>query len=194
MTDRRSLRQRLRAARRAVPLAARPAAAAALDRHLAALALPRPGSRIAAYHPMDGEIDPAIVLQRARALGCAIYYPVITNLRARRMRFVTGESANGGKFLASRWLDLALVPIVGFDARGHRLGMGGGFYDRHFSFLRHRRSWRRPLLVGVAFEVQRIDRLSEAAHDVQLWGIVTDRGIYGRAAGQLRRPNADSGT
>jgi 5-formyltetrahydrofolate cyclo-ligase len=93
--------------------------------------------------------------------------------------------------LAPDAMDVVLVPLVGFDARGHRLGMGAGLYDRHFAFLRQRRAWRRPLLVGVAFDVQRVERLAEADHDVQLWGVVTERGVYGRAASQLRGPGAE---
>jgi 5-formyltetrahydrofolate cyclo-ligase len=188
--DRPTIRRRLRAARRAVPAAARPAAASAIDRALARLGLPRPGSRISAFHPFDGEIDPKVVLRRAEALGCRVYYPVVTSLRGRRMRFVASAD-DGGDAISPRWLDLVLVPLVGFDARGHRLGMGAGLYDRHFAFLRQRRAWRRPLLVGVAFDVQRVERLAEAGHDVQLWGVVTERGVYGRAASQLRGPGAE---
>jgi 5-formyltetrahydrofolate cyclo-ligase len=58
--------------------------------------------------------------------------------------------------------------------------MGAGFYDRHFAYLRHRKYWRRPLLIGLAFEVQRLDRLPAQPHDVPLWRIVTERGVYGR--------------
>ena len=184
--DRLALRRRLRAARRAVPAAERSRAAAAIDRLLANLGLPRPGTRISAFRPFDGEIDPAVVLARAVRLGCRVYYPVITSQRARRMRFVSPAQDARMDVITPRWLDLALVPLVGFDARGNRLGMGAGFYDRHFAFLRYRRAWRRPLLLGLAFETQRIERLADAAHDVPLWGIVTERGIYGRAAAQLR--------
>jgi 5-formyltetrahydrofolate cyclo-ligase len=66
--------------------------------------------------------------------------------------------------------------------------MGAGFYDRHFAFLRQRRTWLRPLLLGIAFEVQKLPRFAEAGHDVPLWGVVTERGIYGRAAERLRAP------
>ena len=179
-----ALRRRLRAARRAVPAAERQAAAAAIDRVIASLGLPRPHTRISGFRPFDGEIDPAFVLGRARALGCEVYFPVITSLRGRRMRFVSNDSSEGRDSISPRWLDLVLVPLVGFDGRGHRLGMGAGFYDRHFGFLRHRRTWQRPLLIGLAFDVQRVDRLAEAAHDVPLWGVATERGIYGAAAAQ----------
>jgi 5-formyltetrahydrofolate cyclo-ligase len=182
--DRPALRRRLRAARRAVPPSLRPAAAVAIDRALARLGLPKSGTRISAFHPFDGEIDPGVALRRARSLGCSVYFPVVTSLRARRMRFVAPAEDGGQASISPRWLDLVLVPLVGFDPRGHRLGMGAGLYDRHFAFLRHRRSWRRPLLVGVAFEAQKVARLAETAHDVQLDGIVTERGIYGRLAGR----------
>ena len=181
--DRPALRRRLRAARRAVPASERPTAAAAIDRALARLGLPRPGTRISAFHPFDGEIDPAIVLRRAARLGCRVYFPVVTSLRNRRMRFVASAEDPGRERIDPRWLDLVLVPLVGFDARGFRLGVGGGFYDRYFEFLRHRRAWRRPRLVGVAFEAQKVARLAEAPHDVLLDGVVTERGVYGRIAG-----------
>jgi 5-formyltetrahydrofolate cyclo-ligase len=182
--DRPVLRRRLRAARRAVPDTERPLAALAVDRALARLGLPKPGSRISAFHPFDGEIDPGVVLRRATALRCRVYFPVVTNLRRRRMRFVAAPDGTGPAAISPRWLDLVLVPLVGFDARGHRLGMGAGLYDRHFAFLRHRRAWRRPLLVGVAFEAQKVPGLAEIAHDVQLDGVVTERGVYGRIAGR----------
>jgi 5-formyltetrahydrofolate cyclo-ligase len=117
-------------------------------------------------------------------------------LRSRRMRFATGGDGAEGVAPVVRsghWLDLVLVPLVGFDARGNRLGMGGGFYDRHFAFLRNRQAWRRPLLIGIAFDVQRVPRLSGASHDVPLWGIVTERGTYGRAAAHARSPSRGSG-
>ncbi len=187
--DRPGLRRRLRSARRAVAPTERPAAAAAVDAALARLGLPRARTRIAAYRATDGEIDPLILLRRARALGCEIYFPVITSLRGRRMRFVDSEARNIGP----RWLDLVLVPLVGFDDRGNRLGMGAGFYDRHFAFLRHRHAWHRPLLIGLAFEVQRVERLVANTHDVPLWGVVTERGIYGPAAVHARGASGGRG-
>lgn len=180
--DRPALRRRLRAARRAVPATERPRAAAAIDRALKRLGLPRPGTRISAFEPYDGEIDPSVVLRRARALGCRVYLPEITHMRSRRLRFVPESRPGPAEALNPRWLDLVLVPLVGFDTRGYRLGVGGGFYDRHFAFLRHRLAWDRPLLLGVAFEVQRMEHFVEARHDVPLWGVVTERATYGRAA------------
>ena len=152
---------------------------------LARLGLPRPHSRIAAYQAMDGEIDPSIVLHRALALGCDVHLPVITSVRKPRMRFApltdAGEPAAVARAAPARWLDLVLVPLVGFDRDGNRLGMGAGFYDRQFGFLQHRRHWHRPLLIGLAFEAQRLERLTPLPHDVPLWAVVTERGVYRRA-------------
>ena len=183
-----ALRARLRAARRAIGGGERLEAAAAIDRALRRLGLPRPHTRIAAYQAMDGEIDPSVVLHRALALGCDLHFPVVTSVRSPRMHFApltdAGEPAATGQACAARWLDLALVPLVGFDRDGNRLGMGAGFYDRQFGFLRHRQAWRRPLLVGLAFENQRLERLPPMPHDVPLWGVITEHAVYGQATGR----------
>ena len=190
-----TVRRRLRAARRAFGAAERAAAATAVDAALARIGLPRPRSRIAAYRAMDGEIDPAVVVQRALAIGCQVYLPVITSFRGRRMRFAPcGPPVKRAPAASdvARWLDLVLVPLVGFDEQGNRLGMGAGFYDRHFAFLRHRRAWHRPLLIGLGFELQRVAALPARPHDVPLWGIVTERGIHGRTAGLRGRQAVES--
>lgn len=194
--DQAALRRRLRAARRAVGAADRIDAAAAMDTALARMGLPRPRSRIAAYQAMDGEIDPVVVLRRALAIGCEVHLPVIASFRHQRMRFAPYPAdpqlppADGD---VARWLDLVFVPLVGFDAAGNRLGMGAGFYDRHFAFLRHRSVWHRPLLIGLAFELQRVDRLPAKPRDVPLWGVVTERAVYGRAAALLCGKPAEIG-
>ncbi|MGQ0429573.1 MAG: 5-formyltetrahydrofolate cyclo-ligase [Gammaproteobacteria bacterium] len=180
--DKAGLRRRLRAARRAVGDAPRADAALAVDAALARMGLPRPGSRIAAYRAMDGELDPSPAVRRALAIGCTVHFPVIESFRSARMRFAEPRGDGCAPGNAARWLDLVLVPLVGFDAQGHRLGMGAGFYDRQFAFLRHRRAWLRPRLLGVAFDLQRVPQLPADAHDLPLWGIVTERGVYGRAA------------
>jgi 5-formyltetrahydrofolate cyclo-ligase len=75
-------------------------------------------------------------------------------------------------------LDLVLVPLVAFDLDGRRVGMGGGYYDRTFEYLRWRRCWHRPRLVGVAYEMQRVAHIDEDTWDVPLHAIVTENGYY----------------
>ena len=166
------LRRRLRAARRTVSAADRLSAAAAVDATLRSMGLPRPRSRISAYLADDGELDPAIIVERALALGCEVHMPVITSLRRGRMRFEPwppGPRRTATEGDAARWFDLVLTPLVGFDDSGNRIGRGAGFYDRHFAFLRHRRSWHRPLMLGLAFELQRVEKLRTKPSDVPLW-------------------------
>ena len=74
-------------------------------------------------------------------------------------------------------LDLVLAPLVVFDAECNRIGMGGGFYDRSFAF-RKLESSVTPRLIGVAHELQRVERLLPEAWDVRLDRIVTDAAIY----------------
>lgn len=66
-------------------------------------------------------------------------------------------------------LDLVVIPGVGFDREGYRLGWGGGFYDRYLPGVGGAK-------VGIAFGVQIVDRLPREAHDVQLDGVVTEAG------------------
>lgn len=75
-------------------------------------------------------------------------------------------------------LDLVLLPLVGFDDAGGRLGMGGGFYDRSLAYLARRQNWRKPTLLGLAHECQKVDRLAQASWDVPLAGTVTDKQWY----------------
>lgn len=203
--ERSALRRRLRATRRALDPGLRRAAAEAVAANLGTLGLPRPRSRVAFYLPIDGELDPGPAMQRAMAHGCEVFVPVITRFRARHMRFVPWTPALAtrpnrwgirepeGAGIDGRWLDLVVMSCVAFDASGTRLGLGGGFYDRHFAWLAGRSAWRRPRLIGLAYDFQKVERLQRAPWDVPLWGIVTERGVYGRAAGFLQptRPEVD---
>ena len=80
-------------------------------------------------------------------------------------------------------LDALLIPLVGFDARGNRLGMGAGFYDRALA----KRLGRRPLAIGVAFGCQQVDSLPVDPWDQPLDYVVTDAGVIDvrRSAGPM---------
>lgn len=75
--------------------------------------------------------------------------------------------------LAPSRLDVVFVPLLGFDARLARLGQGGGYYDSTFHFRRHRLNWRKPLLVGVAFDEQQLDALPVEPWDLRLDLVIT---------------------
>lgn len=149
----------------------------------------RNSGRIGVYLPNDGEMDPRPLLRRAWSMGKRCYLPVLDTLGSNRLWFVpyhAGDALRINRYdilepvrpardrVRAGALDLILAPLVAFDRQGHRLGMGGGYYDRSLAFLRHRRYWRRPRLYGLAFEFQRVERLSAAAWDVALDGCFSD--------------------
>jgi 5-formyltetrahydrofolate cyclo-ligase len=182
-----ALRQRLKQLRRAVPPAQRRAAAIAVARHLRRSVHLRPGMRIAVYAPLPSELDCGLVVELARHHQCRIYLPRLTDLRRRRMRFVaaTGPMRRNQlgilepihlRYLSARRLDLVFVPLVGFDAKGERLGMGAGYYDRAFHFLRHRSHWLHPRLIGLAYSFQQVPSIQGASHDVRLSTVITEKG------------------
>lgn len=173
-----------------------------LAAHLAATRWFRASRRVAAYLAADGEIDPAAAVDRLRRARRQIYLPVLSPLRHDRLWFTrvdhdTPLTRNRLKIWEPRatpreWrraqaLDLILLPLVAFDDAGNRIGMGGGFYDRSLAFLRGRRHWRRPYLVGLAHELQRVRRLTPEPWDVPLDGIVTDAAIYVFERGDMGR-------
>ncbi len=191
-SDRSTLRRQLRAARRALSPLEQHQASQRLWRQLAQHPLFRRARHIAFYLANDGEIDPAILLEHAQRLGKQCYLPVITGWPADRMHFqrlVPGQRWITNRFgireplidaglQARPWrLDLVLMPLVGFDAAGNRLGMGGGFYDRTFAYRRRRQCWTGPRLLGLAHHCQKVAQLPTASWDIPLDGIVSDQQI-----------------
>ena len=182
-----ALRQQLRARRLLLSTAERQIAALAVARRLAETAEFIAASNVAGYWACNGELDPAPLLERAWASGKAVYLPVVAgaalqfapyqpNAPLRRNRFHIPEpEVSPAEWLPPSALDLVLTPLVAFDATGTRLGMGGGFYDRSFAFLRDPpRPEHRPRLIGLAYEFQRVDALVRQAWDVPLDAAATE--------------------
>jgi 5-formyltetrahydrofolate cyclo-ligase len=173
-SERAPLRKALRAARRGIPAAQSAAAGHAVARILANTHWLKPGRRVAVYASLPEELPTQPILQLLAERGCMAYLPRITSWRARRMRF---EPVSPGAPRAAHFLDLILLPLVGFDSEGRRLGMGGGFYDRALAYRARRRHWRGPKFIGIAFELQRVQKLEPTAHDIDLDGVITERGL-----------------
>ena len=187
------LRRLLRQKRRALSASAQRQAAHELYRQLAQQPQFRRARHIALYLPNDGEIDPRPLLREAQRRGKHTYLPVLSAWPRTKMvfqRISRHEKLAGNRFriLEPRpqsarqrkiWaLDLVLLPLVGFDDRGGRLGMGGGFYDRSLAYLRQRKNWHKPTLLGLAHECQRVDALAMASWDVPLQATVTNKVWY----------------
>ena len=187
------LRRLLRKARRSLTRSEQRQAAEGLYKQLAQDPYFRRAKHISLYLPTDGEIDPRLLLRAAQRRGKKTYLPVLSAWPRTKMVFQQirpGEKLKPNRFrilepranLARQrkiWaLDLVLLPLVGFDDVGGRLGMGGGFYDRSLAYLARRQNWRKPTLLGLAHECQKVERLAQASWDVPLQGTVTDKAWY----------------
>ena len=188
MSERRALRRSLRAARRSIPAAARILAAESLATRLLALPFAPATGHVAGYWALDGEI--ALHAWQLR-LPTAVQYclPVLGDdqtlrfaswrpgapLRPNRFGIPEPEVAVS-QLLPAESMALVVLPLVGFDARGQRLGMGGGWYDRSFAFRRDRPA--PPWLVGAAFAVQQIESLAPEPWDVALDAVCSERDTF----------------
>lgn len=189
--ERGALRRELRRRRRALTTDDQQRAARALCRQLRCLPEVQRARRVALYLPNDAEIDVSLLLPWLKRRGAKAYLPVLRPLSDNRLWFVhyhdatpmvtnrfgiqephSRHSAHRARRLPPWALDLVLLPLVGFDDQGNRMGMGGGFYDRSFAFARSRTP--RPRLIGVAHDCQRMRQLPIASWDVPLDAIVSD--------------------
>jgi 5-formyltetrahydrofolate cyclo-ligase len=143
-----------------------------------------PGAVVAGYHPVRDEADPRGLMSALAALGHPLALPVIVAARAAlvfrrwRMGDVLAPNAYGiaePPASAEEVVpDAVLVPMLGFDADGHRLGYGGGYYDRTLDAVRRGRS---VLAIGIAYAGQEFPQLPRETHDHALDMIVTEAGV-----------------
>lgn len=188
--SRSDLRRQLRAARRALTAEQQIQA----GRDLAEIILRQPSlaesQHVALYLANDGEIDPGILISRLWEQGKRCYLPVIAKDNGRVLSFITyqpetlliknkygiPEPEYKEKFIIPpQELDLVLMPLTGFDEKGRRLGMGGGYYDRTFEFIR---TAGKPLLTGLAHECQKVANIPTEHWDIPMAGIATNKRYY----------------
>lgn len=187
--DRHKQRQAIRTQRRALSPMERRLRSEALCAQLFRQPVFRSASNIALYLPADGEIDTASIIGRCWSLGKKVYLPVLVPFLDNRLWFTRYKPDT--RLVSNRFgipepqivhrqrvkplaLDLVLTPLVGFDPQGNRLGMGGGYYDRSFAFLLRRRNWKKPHMVGLAYDFQQLEMLPAQPWDVPLTAVATD--------------------
>ena len=199
--QRRQLRQRLADQRRALPPAGRIAAAQGLRRSLEQLPEYFTDARVAGYWASHGELPLNLVIPPLATRGQQFLLPVIA--RHKQLRFApwaAGEPVQANRYgipepvdplelLEPFQLDLVLVPLLGFDRRGNRLGHGGGYYDRSFAFLNEQVRPTEPLLVGIAYAFQELPEVDEQDWDVPLDFVATERELI-----ECRPPDAEPET
>jgi 5-formyltetrahydrofolate cyclo-ligase len=187
--DRRKQRQAIRSQRRALSPLERKSRSDALCTQLFRQPVFRSARNIALYLPSDGEVDTASIIGRCWTEGKKVYLPVLvpfldnslwfarykpdTRLVSNRFGIPEPQSVHRQR-VKPLALDLVLTPLVGFDQQGNRLGMGGGYYDRSFAFLLRRQNWKKPHLVGLAYEFQQLKMLPAQPWDVPLTAVATD--------------------
>ncbi|CAM5571347.1 5-formyltetrahydrofolate cyclo-ligase [Rhodanobacter lindaniclasticus] len=185
--QRRELRQRLTDQRRALSPADRIAAAQGLRRSLEQLPEYLTDVRVAGYWASHGELPLNLVIPPLAARGQQFLLPMVG--RGRQLRFApwrVGDAVQPNRYgipepvAPSEWLepfqlDLVLVPLLGFDRRGNRLGHGGGYYDRSFAFLNEQVRPTEPMLVGIAYAFQELPEVDEEPWDVPLDFVATER-------------------
>ena len=177
------LRAIMQARRSAIPAAARAAGAGAVARQGIGFLDKKEPLVVSGFLAIGDEIDPALLLARLSNDGCQLALPVMVG-RTQPLQFRLWRP--GDALRTVQWgireplesapalvPDLLLVPLLAFDRRGHRLGYGGGYYDRTLAGLRQHQS---PLAVGLAFDEQEVDAVPHLDYDQRLDRILTPSG------------------
>jgi len=183
-----NLRQQLRSLRNGLTGAQRKAHDEAIGRHLLELVSTHHAGLIAGYWPFNGEPDIIPSCRHLMTQGCGLALPVIKGENAHLMdfhewredtvlaanRYGILEPLDTGLLPVSSF-DMLLMPLVGYDRSGNRLGMGAGYYDRCLVSIRDLET---PLRVGVAYSVQEMEPVEEAEWDIPLHGVLNERGWF----------------
>lgn len=141
-------------------------------------------SLIGAYAALPGEADPHLLLKALVSTGCMLAFPRVEAKAAPLVfhHWKPGRELKPGTFgIAEPSADwpvahprILLIPLLAFDARGHRLGYGGGYYDRTLEALRAHGNIR---AIGIAYAGQEIDSIPDENHDHLLDMIATENGV-----------------
>jgi 5-formyltetrahydrofolate cyclo-ligase len=184
-----ALRSELRARRNALSAVQQAHASQLVLRHLMQLPQFMRARYVALYIANDGEIDPAPIAEQLWKMDKHCYLPVLRPDKDKTLWFV--EYTPDALLVKNRFgipepdfrchhklpaqrLDVVLMPLVGFDRSGARLGMGGGFYDTTFAFKQQNTSGK-PYLIGLAHSCQQVDSLMTEAWDLPLFAIATEQ-------------------
>jgi len=143
-----------------------------------------PDSVVSGFWPMRSEVDVRPLMFELRKKGARLVLPAIIDkttivfrelVRGAELIDMGFGTAGPGPEAEELEPTLMLMPLAAFDDEGHRIGYGGGFYDRAIAKLRDK--GRMPRLIGIAFECQRVDAVPHEAHDIPLPAIITENGL-----------------
>jgi 5-formyltetrahydrofolate cyclo-ligase len=189
------LRKSLRSARRSMTPLEREEKSQLIARNLARYLPFQRCKKLAVYLPLPEEVDTSPVIELARLLHKLIFLPVIdtkvwrkqpmmfapyspgeTPLRENRFG-IREPAVKPGSCIRGIDIEFVCVPVVGFNDRCDRIGMGGGYYDKAFE----RQRFQRSKLIGLAFEAQLAD-FEPARHDVPMQAVITEDRVIERTS------------
>jgi 5-formyltetrahydrofolate cyclo-ligase len=189
--SKKKLRCFLREKRRNITLAQQKTLSAFVNHTLLQLPEFKKSKKIAAYLSQEMEIDLSLCIQQSWRAKKVVYLPVLNKANKHMMNFCVYEpndpltlnsvnilepSCKTDRQIDPSKLDLILLPLVGFDPFGHRLGRGGGYYDAALSFCHQHK--KTPTLIGIAYEFQKVDKIDVSKKDVDLHKVITEKKVY----------------
>ena len=186
------IRRKIRAARRAVSQQSRAEWSGEQCRRVAELSSFQQAEQVAGFLAFDGESDPLALMTTAVEQGKQVFVPIIvakaqpllfapwnpdSKLKPNRFGILEPDVSKTERIPASQ-LDFVITPLVAFDEACNRIGVGGGFYDRSFAFLKESKCSNPICMVGFAFELQKVGAIKQRRWDVRLNEIVTESSRY----------------
>lgn len=191
MNDREILRKQVLDKRRQLTVQEQQQAAKQIIRRIVTLPLFLKAGKIAFYVPVRGELNLLPLLKIAAQRGKKCYLPALHCLFEKRLHFRRYRA--GDRLIPNRYailepvphhpeislwaLQIIFMPLVAFDLQGNRLGMGKGYYDRTFEQLKNIPG-KRPYLIGLAYDCQKVSQISAQPWDVALDSVITESNFY----------------
>lgn len=187
------LRKSLRCQRLSLSIHTRHRAEQAVVQHMRRQPNFANAQRVGLYLDAFGEVPTGALIQLCFKLRKAVYLPVVRSVnQPLSWSRITRHQWQNQRMIKHRFgmkqplmqrgvsvkaLDCLFMPLVGFDLKGHRIGMGGGFYDRTLASSRTTgKQQNKPWRIGIAYDFQRVDKLHSNHWDISLHAIVTQSG------------------
>jgi 5-formyltetrahydrofolate cyclo-ligase len=149
---------------------------------------------LALYLSALGEVETQSLIDQALSHGKHVYLPALDPINKERMYFVhfqPGTRLVENRFgmaepelkeenvISPKHLDLVICPLVAFDEQANRVGMGGGFYDRHFAFKNEIAfASKPPFMLGLGYDFQKIQKIDVAPWDIPMDAIISEAATY----------------
>lgn len=183
-----TLRKQICQERGQLPLALQQEASAQINQQLLTLTAIINAKQVALYSATSGEANPFELHKTLLAQHKTCLLPIVKQHGLAFLKFHADEKLIKSRLgileppennpeVAIEKIDVVLLPLVGFDATGNRLGRGAGHYDRALQFLQDK-TIKKPYLIGIGYEFQRINKLPTDAWDISLQLVVTEKQIY----------------